>query len=109
MTFHPDKNLPGCMMPDGGDCCAGHAAVVADWHKQSRDLAKYRNALLWAVDYFGSDGISRRERNYGVEMLAGVIRGENNHAANYIPNDWDDSAKLTTPSVSCPNQNSEAK
>jgi ssDNA-binding Zn-finger/Zn-ribbon topoisomerase 1 len=40
--FHPDKNLPGCMMPDGGDCCAGHAAVVEDWHKQRREIERLR-------------------------------------------------------------------
>lgn len=44
-AFHPDKNLPGCMMPDGGECCAGHAAVCEDWHKQRRQLASARKAL----------------------------------------------------------------
>jgi hypothetical protein len=40
--FHPDKNLPGCMMPDGGECCAGHTAVVEDWHKQRREIERLR-------------------------------------------------------------------
>ena len=31
--FHPDSNLPGCMMPDGGDCCEGYQALLADWRR----------------------------------------------------------------------------
>jgi hypothetical protein len=42
MSFHPDSNLPGCMMPDGGECCAGHSAVVEDWHKQRREIERLR-------------------------------------------------------------------
>ena len=37
-AFHPDSNLPGCMMPDGGDCCAGYQALLADW-RRLRDVA----------------------------------------------------------------------
>ena len=46
MTFHPDQNLPGCMMPDGGECCAGHTAVVADWHKQRTEIEKLTYQLV---------------------------------------------------------------
>lgn len=42
MIFHPDSNLPGCMMPDGGECCAGHTAVVEDWHKQHVEIERLR-------------------------------------------------------------------
>jgi hypothetical protein len=42
MSFHPANHLPGCMMPDGGDCCAGHAAVVDDWHRQRREIEQLR-------------------------------------------------------------------
>jgi hypothetical protein len=42
-SFHPDRNLPSCMMPDGGECCAGHAAVVADWHKLRKALERISN------------------------------------------------------------------
>lgn len=45
MTFHPDRHMPGCMMPDGGDCCTGHADVVEDWHKQRREIERLRAAL----------------------------------------------------------------
>jgi hypothetical protein len=31
--FHPDSNLPGCMMPDGGHCCEAYAALCTDWHR----------------------------------------------------------------------------
>jgi hypothetical protein len=40
--FHPDQNMPGCMMPDGGECCAGHAALAEDWHKQRREIEGMR-------------------------------------------------------------------
>lgn len=45
-AFHPDRNLPGCMMPDGGECCTGHAAVCEDWHKQNRRIEELTKALL---------------------------------------------------------------
>ena len=45
MSFHPDSNLPDCMMPDGGDCCAGHAAVCEDWHKQRQRIEALEAAL----------------------------------------------------------------
>lgn len=45
MPFHPDHNLPGCMMPDGGECCAGHAAVCEDWHKKHSAARLMRKAL----------------------------------------------------------------
>lgn len=32
-VFSPLKNLPGCMMPDGGECCAGYLALFEDWNK----------------------------------------------------------------------------
>jgi hypothetical protein len=45
VTFHPDQNLPDCMMPDGGDCCAGHAAIVEDWHRQATRIEALEAAL----------------------------------------------------------------
>jgi len=49
MSFHPDQNMPGCMMPDGGECCEGHAAVVTDWHKKrvTCDAAQRAYGILW--------------------------------------------------------------
>lgn len=44
MSFHPDKNLPYCMMPDGGECCAGHVALCEDWHRQRREIEGFRSA-----------------------------------------------------------------
>lgn len=38
-SFDPDKNLPGCMMPDGGECCESYAALYADW-KRLRALSR---------------------------------------------------------------------
>jgi len=54
MIFHPNKALPGCMMPDGGDCCAGHAAVVDDWHKQRREIERLRAALVEIRDHWAN-------------------------------------------------------
>ena len=31
--FNPERNMPGCMMPDGGDCCEGYQALLADWRR----------------------------------------------------------------------------
>lgn len=58
MSFHPDANLPACMMPDGGECCAGHAAVCEDWHKQRREIEKLRRD----VDNFGHGMTSTNDR-----------------------------------------------
>lgn len=43
--FHPLQNLPGCMMPDGGDCCAGYTALADDWHKLRNSHADLVKAL----------------------------------------------------------------
>lgn len=61
---------------------------------KTSEIAKYRNSLLWAVDYFGVDRMSSKERAHGVLQLANVLRGDTNGAATYQPNEWDDSAKL---------------
>jgi hypothetical protein len=29
--FDPDKNLPACMIPDGGECCEAYAKLYAAW------------------------------------------------------------------------------
>jgi hypothetical protein len=39
--FHPGKNLPDCMMPDGGECCKGYVALYdAYWHLLRRAPAQ---------------------------------------------------------------------
>jgi hypothetical protein len=38
------------MLPDGGECCAGHAAVVEDWHKQRRRIEALETALQKSVE-----------------------------------------------------------
>ena len=60
------------------------------------DLTKYRNALLWAVDYFNVGGMTDKERMTGIKELGKVLLGHSTWAANYVPNDWDDSANLGT-------------
>lgn len=36
-------------MPDGGECCEGHAAVVNDWHTKrvAHDAAQRAYGILW--------------------------------------------------------------
>lgn len=79
MSFHPDSNLPGCMMPDGGDCCAGHAAVVEDWHKQRRQIDTLVKALQGIAEFCSGEdttlgALSRLAsiRNTAINMLAHV-------------------------------------
>lgn len=59
MSFHPDQNLPGCMMPDGGDCCAGHAAVCNDWHRQRQEIKWLRATLTHMAEARQSEITSR--------------------------------------------------
>lgn len=57
--FHPDRSLPDCMMPDGGNCCAGHAAVCNEWNIQRvqiDELAAACVALNAALDQFWNSG-----------------------------------------------------
>lgn len=61
----------------------------------TNDLAKYRNAILWAVDYFGTSRLTERERTEGVKQLGKVLLGQPSRAADYAPNEWDDSSALS--------------
>lgn len=58
------------------------------------DAVKYRNALLWAVDYFSTSRLTEKERMTGVKELGSVLTGRPSRAADYAPNEWDDSAKF---------------
>lgn len=62
MSFHPDKNLPDCMMPDGGECCAGHLAVVEDWRRQRVEIERLLalEPVAWRYElagYINPDGM----------------------------------------------------
>lgn len=57
-------------------------------------IAKYRNSLLWAIDYFSVDTLTRKNRTDGVKKLADALRGAVNDTAIYEPNEWDDSYGL---------------
>lgn len=56
---------------------------------------QYRNALMWAVDYFSVDGMTEKERVHGVKELGKVLLGRQSRAATYEPDEWSDSVKLT--------------
>jgi hypothetical protein len=48
MSYHPDSSMPGCMMPDGGDCCPAHAELVSEWNGLREHNAKLAAALSGA-------------------------------------------------------------
>lgn len=58
------------------------------------ECAKYRNAILWAVDYFSVSHLTEKERANGIKELGNVLLGRPSRAADYTPNEWDNSAKL---------------
>ena len=55
MSFHPDSNLPDCMIPDGDYCCPSHAAVCDDWHKQRARIEALEAALRKIADLIDSE------------------------------------------------------
>jgi hypothetical protein len=60
----------------------------------------YRNALMWAFDRLGvDDGMSPKEQIYTMREIGKVLCGRPSPAASYEPNDWDDSAKLISPTT----------
>jgi len=65
MSFHPNSKLPDCMMPDGGDCCTGHAALVDDWRKLRSRIEQLEAALDRAV----TRGLEQAERIATLEAL----------------------------------------
>ena len=48
-AYHPDRNMPGCMMPDGGECCASYASLAEDWHRLNgaiKSIAAWRSVNI---------------------------------------------------------------
>ncbi len=66
--FHPDSNLPGCMMPDGGECCTAYADLHCDWHQQRRRIRELEDA---AQTPDGADGVAAYERGYKDGVFVG--------------------------------------
>ena len=55
----------------------------------------YRSALMWAFDRLSvTGGMSASEQRYTMEQIGNVLTGRPSPAADYTPNDWDDSAQL---------------
>lgn len=48
--FHPDSNMPDCMMPDGGECCTAYADLHCDWHQQRRRIRELEDAAQCSGD-----------------------------------------------------------
>jgi len=57
-------------------------------------IKRYRNALMWVFDYFSMTDMTEKERIRGLKQIANVLTDRPSRAATYVPNDWDDSAKL---------------
>lgn len=55
---------------------------------------KYRNALMWAFDRLSIDDMTKREQQNTMLEIGNVLTGKLSPATTYVPNDWDDSAKL---------------
>ena len=100
---------PACMISGRGDDLAKIYAMrqwaeneqakrhkAEDQRTEARSkVEQYRNALMWALDYFGTDGLTKKERARGIREIANVLTGRPSRATTYIPNEWDDSAKIT--------------
>ena len=71
--------------------------------KANHDLAKYRNALLWAVDYFSASRLTEKERAEGVKQLGNILLGRPSLAADYSPNEWDRSSSMNSQHQTNPN------
>jgi hypothetical protein len=83
-SFDPDKNLPGCMMPDGGECCEAYAALYADW-KRLR-ASKTSDAQQPAPHATGPIGFDETEEEYIARLEAETtrLRNENSELANRV-------------------------
>lgn len=55
------------------------------------------SALLWAFDRLSvTGGMNPAEQRRTMKEIGNVLTGRPSPAATYRPNDWDDSAKLST-------------
>jgi hypothetical protein len=80
--IHPEATVEECMQEI--------TALEAD----NARLRAYRNALMWAIDYFGASNLTEKERLHGVLEIGKVLTGRPSRASTYAPNKWDKSAKL---------------
>jgi len=82
-NFHPCKSLPDCMMPDGGECCAGYVALYdAYWHLRRsaegmreatiEECAKRADKWFDSLDWEGMQHEGNRSIAY--EVLMDAIR-----------------------------------
>lgn len=60
------------------------------------EIERLRAALLWAFDRLSIDDMTKREQQRTMLEIGNVLTGKPSPAASYVPNDWDDSAKLKT-------------
>jgi hypothetical protein len=68
MNFHPDKNMPGCMLPDGGNACLGYATLRDEWNRQR-----------WRIEALEAEAqgyaVAREVFTDRVEALEAALRG----------------------------------
>ena len=82
MSFHPDQHLPGCMMPDGGECCAGYSALCVAWHMQRVRIEaleeQYAESRQELMKWIRNDGADKRIEalEAALRKIAGLVDGE---------------------------------
>jgi hypothetical protein len=85
--FHPLNNLPGCMMPDGGECCAGYSALVSDWDRLSR-LVRVDTSLAQQLGRSIAENSKLKIRIADLEKLIGEYAPHDN--VQRMPNPKED-------------------
>lgn len=59
------------------------------------ESVKYRKALLWAFDRLTTSNLTQKEILTTAREIGKVLSGRPSPAAEYEPNEWDESAKLS--------------
>lgn len=68
----------------------------AGWPKDTPVVitCKYRNALMWTLDRLTVTNPTPKEIRDTCLGIGNVLMGRPSPAATYVPNEWDDSAKI---------------
>ena len=88
MSFHPDNHLPECMLPDGGSCCKGHAALCEDWHRLRAENERLRGEIknMTTIERKNLRELVAVLRTFPVEEIAGMRLGQ--QFGHYIGLAW---------------------
>lgn len=103
VTAMQDWRCAGCGKPSSDRVrnCDCVTSVVfkegggSEWKKEPPEMTPERHALLWVFDRLSADNLSKREIAETARQIGQVLLGKECTAATYLPNDWDDSHRLT--------------